>query len=197
MGVARTFTQCEQIVSSPLPANRMEPPPETPVPESFDDWLYDPPELPADQFLPPWAWWVIAGFASILLLLAFFKFRKHLRIPPNPQPPWESALASLKSLRKRAETLPPSEMGTALVATVNRFLHRRYGELASFRTRDEIFDPSSRPDGSAPLPPGVSARFAPLMARCEEMRFAGKKSTSATRRQVVDATVEAMKDEAA
>ena len=175
----------------------MPPEDETPVPKSFDDWLYDPPALQTDALLPPWAWWVIGGIGAILLIVALLKLRRRLLIPPLPREPNAEAFSSLAGLMRRAETLPPAEMATGLVSSLNRYLHRRYGELAEFRTRDELFDPSARPEGSPPLPPGVSQRFSSLMAHCEELRFAGIKSTAKSRRKTVEATVKALEGEPA
>ncbi len=175
----------------------MPPEIETPPPESFDDWLYDPPALPREMALPAWAWWLLGALALAFLIVGLLKLRRHLVIPKLPKEPRIEALRSLYDLRSRAETLPPSDIGSGLAATLNRYLHRRYGALAEFHTRSELFDPASRPHGSPPLPPGVATRFADLMARSEELRFAGRKASASERRETVVATLKALEGEPA
>ena len=173
----------------------MNNPDPVPVPDAFDDWLYAPPALPVEPLIPAWMWWVLIGLVIVSGLYITSRVRRQMRIPLSPSEPRNEALESLDGLKARVATLPPVEMASELAATVNRYLHRRYGELAGFRTRDEVFVPELRPAGAPPLPPGVSKQFSDLMERCEEMRFAGRDRAKAECKAVVDATVDAIRGE--
>lgn len=145
------------------------PPESDPIPDIRD---IVPPEVVTDPRL-----WIVLGVVAGLVVAALLGVaivraasrRRRLSPPPVPVPPEAAALAALEALERETPPRPPEEAAAAVERAVARFLHRKLGIPALYRTAEEL-TARRGPEDPPPLP-GL-APFAPLYERLAELRFA-------------------------
>jgi hypothetical protein len=159
-----------------------------PFPELKDITPPAPPPFSSPEEIQRVVWLVYAGVIAAAVLAGLWVWwrarRRHRRPPPLPLSPVETARRELERLRALAPELEPAALGHQLVEVLRRFLERRHGMLARYRTTDELLG-AARHRSTPPLP--FLLPFAEVLTRCDNLKFAGLELPAGERTALVAA----------
>lgn len=181
------------ISSAPVTMAQTPPPPGAPtqsVPLPHPEIA--PPEF-ASPMLTPW-WLVLAGIAmgmGLLALLVWFAFLPKPHRPPSLRhAPLRSAMESLEALRARVQEMQPSEVAHDVSLIIRTYLEQSYAVPAPYRTTEEIYR-STALSTREPL----KNRFEPVAVFYDQVEFAPRPRTVADSEGLVEAALEALREE--
>ncbi|RBP36566.1 hypothetical protein DES53_1165 [Roseimicrobium gellanilyticum] len=150
------------------------------------------PEFPSPT-LTPW-WLVVGGIAmglGLLALLVWYAFLpRSVRPPSLRHAPLKGAIDSMEALRRRVPEMAPSEVAHDVSLIIRMYLQQSYAVPAPYRTTEEIYR-SAELSTREPL----KNRFEPVAVFYDQVEFARHPRTVADSEGLVDAALEALREE--